>query len=155
MSRYFDTVNSPSLDLARKGVRLIKEDFGYDDAFHYQAETDFDATLTKYFPSGIDVYLDNVGVEMLEAALNHVNKHAKIPLCGMISGYSKVGRGGEEFDEFNRKGGEYAMVELSHLKEGKIGYSKLKTFHGTENFLESLGPLFTNSNVGRLVIQVK
>ncbi|XP_021822882.1 (+)-pulegone reductase-like [Prunus avium] len=27
---------------------------------------------------------------MLEAVLNHVNKNAKIPLCGMISGYNKV-----------------------------------------------------------------
>lgn len=27
---------------------------------------------------------------MLEAVLNHVNQHAKIPLCGMISGYNKV-----------------------------------------------------------------
>lgn len=47
-------------------------------------------TISRYFPNGIDVYLDNVGGEMLEAVLNHVNQHAKIPLCGMISGYNKV-----------------------------------------------------------------
>jgi NADPH-dependent curcumin reductase CurA len=27
---------------------------------------------------------------MLEAVLNHVNKHARIPVCGMISQYKKV-----------------------------------------------------------------
>jgi NADPH-dependent curcumin reductase CurA len=44
----------------------------------------------RYFPDGIDVYLDNVGGQMLEAVLNHVNKHARIPLSGMISQYNKV-----------------------------------------------------------------
>ena len=60
-------------------VKLIKEEFGYDDGFNYHKETDFDAALTKYFPNGIDVYLDNVGGKMLEAVLNHVNLHALIP----------------------------------------------------------------------------
>ncbi|KAI4334118.1 hypothetical protein L6164_018849 [Bauhinia variegata] len=71
-------------------VKLIKEEFGYDDAFNYKKQTDFDAALSKYFPNGIDVYLDNVGGKMLEAVLNHVNQHARIPLCGMISQYNKV-----------------------------------------------------------------
>nr|XP_027187308.1 2-alkenal reductase (NADP(+)-dependent)-like isoform X2 [Cicer arietinum] len=71
-------------------VKLIKEEFGYDDGFNYNSESDFDAALTKYFPDGIDVYLDNVGGKMLEAVLNHVNKYARIPLCGMISQYNKL-----------------------------------------------------------------
>ncbi|XP_039686100.1 2-alkenal reductase (NADP(+)-dependent) isoform X2 [Medicago truncatula] len=71
-------------------VNLIKEEFGYDDGFNYNAESDFDAALSKYFPDGIDVYLDNVGGKMLEAVLNHVNKYARIPLCGMISQYNQV-----------------------------------------------------------------
>ncbi|XP_068335898.1 2-alkenal reductase (NADP(+)-dependent)-like isoform X2 [Pyrus communis] len=154
-------------------VRLIKEEFGYDDAFNYHTETNFDAALSKYFPNGIDVYLDNVGGEMLEAALNHVNKHAKVPLCGMISGYNKVWTEREGVrnllnligKEVNMQGfmvgsyvhrfGEFATEMESHLKQGKIGYSKLKIFHGIETFLESLGSLFTSSNVGKVVIQVK
>ncbi|KAL6287355.1 hypothetical protein ACE6H2_011745 [Prunus campanulata] len=47
-------------------------------------------TIYGYFPNGIDVYLDNVGGRMLEAVFNHVNKHAKIPLGGMISEYNRV-----------------------------------------------------------------
>lgn len=46
--------------------------------------------IYRYFPDGIDIYFDNVGGKMLEAVLNHVNKHAKVSLCGMISGYNKV-----------------------------------------------------------------
>lgn len=51
--------------------------------------------------------------------------------------------------------GDFATEMESHLKQGKIGYSKLKIFHGIETFLESLGSLFTSSNVGKVVIQVK
>ncbi|VVA17604.1 PREDICTED: 2-alkenal reductase [Prunus dulcis] len=152
-------------------VRLIKEEFGYDDAFNYHKEKDFDAALSKYFPNGIDVYLDNVGGRMLEAVLNHVNKHAKIPLCGMISEYNKawteregvrnllnlVGKEvhmqgfmlGSYMDRF----GDFAKEMEGHLKHGKIG-SKIKIFHGIDKFLESLGSLFTSCNIGKVVIQV-
>nr|DAD23380.1 TPA_asm: hypothetical protein HUJ06_024843 [Nelumbo nucifera] len=71
-------------------VKLLKEEFGYDDAFNYKKEKDFDDALSKYFPNGIDVYLDNVGGEMLEAVLNHVNNKARIPVCGAISQYNQV-----------------------------------------------------------------
>ncbi|KAI5340318.1 PREDICTED: 2-alkenal reductase [Prunus dulcis] len=153
-------------------VRLLKEEFGYDDAFNYHTETDFDAALSNYFPNGIDVYLDNVGGKMLEAVLNHVNKNAKIPLCGMISGYNKVWTEREGVrnllnligKEVNMQGfmvgsylhrfGDFAKDMESHLKQGKIG-SKLKIFHGIETFLESLGSLFTSSNVGKVIVQVK
>lgn len=48
------------------------------------------SVMCRYFPDGIDVYLDNVGGKMLESVLNHVNKYARIPLCGMISQYNQV-----------------------------------------------------------------
>ncbi|KAM5580631.1 2-alkenal reductase (NADP(+)-dependent) [Rosa sericea] len=153
-------------------VKLIKEEFGYDDAFNYHKEKDFDAALTRYFPNGIDIYLDNVGGKMLEAVLNHVNKHAKVSLCGMISGYNKlwteregvrnllnligkqVKMQGYMVDSYFDRFGVFAKEMESHLKEGKI-VSKIKIVHGIENFLESLGSLFTSSNIGKVVIQVK
>ncbi|KAI3412233.1 LRRNT_2 domain-containing protein [Psidium guajava] len=71
-------------------ARLKEEEFGYDEAFNYKKETDLDAALSKYFPDGIDMYLDNVGGGMLEALLNHVNRGARIALCGMIFEYNKA-----------------------------------------------------------------
>ncbi|KAL6287358.1 hypothetical protein ACE6H2_011748 [Prunus campanulata] len=106
--------------------------------------------LMSYFPNGID---DNVGGKMLEAVLNHVNKNAKIPLCGMISGYNKeVNMQGFMVVSCLHRFGDFAKEMESHLKQGKIG-SKLKIFHGIETFLESLGSLFTSSNVGKVVVQ--
>ncbi|KAK0589021.1 hypothetical protein LWI29_008592 [Acer saccharum] len=153
-------------------VKLLKEELGYDDAFNYNTETSLDDALTKYFPDGIDVYLDNVGGEMLEAVLNHVNKHAHIALCGMISQYNKVwterygvrnllnmiGKEvkmegfliGSYLDRFP----EFTKDMESYIKQGKIT-CKHMIYYGIDSFLESLGSLFSSSNIGKVVIQVK
>ncbi|XP_027343347.1 2-alkenal reductase (NADP(+)-dependent)-like [Abrus precatorius] len=155
-----------------KKVKLIKEEFGYDDGFNYNKEEDLDAVLSKFFPNGIDVYLDNVGGKMLESVLNHVNHFARIPLCGMISQYNEVwteregvrnllNMVGKEVrmegfilkSHFNRFG-EFAKEMEGYMKEGKIK-SKNKINIGIESFLDSLNSLFTSSNIGKLVIQVK
>ncbi|XP_057730490.1 2-alkenal reductase (NADP(+)-dependent)-like [Arachis stenosperma] len=151
-------------------VKLMKEEFGYDDGFNYNKEADFDAALSKYFPDGIDVYVDNVGGKMLEAVLNHVNKHARIPLCGMISQYNKVwterdgvrnllnmvGKEvrmegfmiGSHFNRFD----DFAKEMKKYIKEGKVK-AKHKINIGIESVLDSLNSLFTSSNVGKVIIQ--
>ncbi|KAI9072992.1 hypothetical protein K1719_045025 [Acacia pycnantha] len=153
-------------------VKLIREEFGYDDGFNYHKETDYDATLSRYFPNGIDVYLDNVGGRMLEAVLNHVNKHARIPLCGMISQYNKVwteregvrnllNMVGKEvrmegfmLASYSHRFGEFAEAMERYIRERKVK-TKTKINLGIESFLESLASLFTSSNVGKVVVQVK
>ncbi|KAK2985133.1 hypothetical protein RJ640_000900 [Escallonia rubra] len=152
-------------------VKLLKEEFGYDDAFNYHKEADLDAALNKYFPSGIDIYLENVGGSMLEAVLNHVNKGARIPLCGMISQYNKIwteregvrnllniiGKEvrmegfliGSYLDRFE----DFAKEMEGYIKEGKIHF-KHNIYHGIESFPESLASLFSSSNAGKVCIQV-
>jgi NADPH-dependent curcumin reductase CurA len=46
--------------------------------------------LGKLCPDGIDVYFENVGGAHLEAALEHMNMHGRIALCGMISHYNET-----------------------------------------------------------------
>ncbi|KAF8410730.1 hypothetical protein HHK36_003267 [Tetracentron sinense] len=153
-------------------VKLLKEEFGYDDAFNYNTETDFDAALSKYFPTGIDIYFENVGGKMLEAVLNHVNTRARIPVCGMISQYNQVwseregvrnllNMVGKEVrmegflvGSYLNRFGDFAKEMESYMKQGKIS-SKHKIYNGIESFLESLASMFSSSNVGKVVIQVK
>ncbi|KAH9800249.1 PKS ER domain-containing protein [Citrus sinensis] len=66
-------------------VAILKEKLGFDDAFNYKEETDLKATLKRYFPDGIDVYFDNVGGEMLEAAVANMNLFGRVAACGVIS----------------------------------------------------------------------
>ncbi|KAJ7948147.1 2-alkenal reductase (NADP(+)-dependent) [Quillaja saponaria] len=153
-------------------VKLIKEEFGYDDGFNYNKETDFEAALSKHFPNGIDIYLDNVGGKMLEAVLNHVNKKATVSICGMMSEYNKVWTEREGIrnllnvvgkevriegfmiGSYLNRFGEFAKEMEEYMKEGKLKY-KNKINNGIESFLESLRSLFSSSNVGKVIIQVK
>jgi NADPH-dependent curcumin reductase CurA len=68
-------------------VRLLQEEYGFDVAFDYHKKAVVDS-LREAAPGGIDVYFDNVGGEHLEAALDVLNPHGRIVLCGMISQYN-------------------------------------------------------------------
>ncbi|KNA23022.1 hypothetical protein SOVF_028390 [Spinacia oleracea] len=152
-------------------VKLLKEEFGFDEVINYKKEPDLDAALSKYFPNGIDIYFENVGGKTLEAVLNHVNTYARIPLSGMISQYNEVWTEREGVrnllnmvgKEVHMQGfmlrsymhlfGDFATEMGGYLKEQKLT-SKLKINKGIESFLDSMGSLFTSSNIGKVVIQV-
>ncbi|CAN6681194.1 unnamed protein product [Malus baccata var. baccata] len=72
---------------SKEKVALLKAKLGFDDAFNYKEEPDLKSTLKKYFPDGIDIYFDNVGSEMLEAAVENMNTFGRVAVCGVISEY--------------------------------------------------------------------
>ena len=47
-----------------------------------------DARLRELCPDGIDLYFDNVGGDILDAALAHIAQNARVVLCGGISRYN-------------------------------------------------------------------
>ncbi|KAJ0972962.1 hypothetical protein J5N97_020921 [Dioscorea zingiberensis] len=69
-------------------VELLKTKFGFDDAFNYKKEKSLGAALRRCFPEGIDIYFDNVGGAMLDAALLNMRDNGRISACGMISQYN-------------------------------------------------------------------
>lgn len=48
--------------------------------------------LKRAAPDGIDRLFENSGGPMFEAAINLLNNHAKIALCGLIDGYNRAER---------------------------------------------------------------
>ena len=69
--------------------RHIVEELGFDAAIDYKSENVL-AALREHCPEGIDVYFDNVGGEILDAALACLARGARIPLCGAISQYNST-----------------------------------------------------------------
>ncbi len=63
----------------------LLDDLGLDAAFNYKREVDFDRQLEQLCPEGIDVYFDNVGGAITDAAIRRLNVGARICVCGQIS----------------------------------------------------------------------
>ena len=69
-----------------KCQRLIDE-LGYDAAVNYRDAEDLSTAINDACPGGVDVYFDNIGGPLLEAAINNINEKARIILCGAINDY--------------------------------------------------------------------
>jgi NADPH-dependent curcumin reductase CurA len=66
---------------------VLLADLGFDAAIDYKAEN-LRAALREHAPGGVDVYLDNVGGEVLAAVLTRLARGARIIICGAISQYN-------------------------------------------------------------------
>ena len=64
----------------------IQDELGYDAAINYKTQPVYKA-LKEIAPQGIDVYFDNVGGDILEAALFRMNLFGRIACCGAVSQY--------------------------------------------------------------------
>src|SRR5580698_9819443 len=67
---------------------IVKE-LGYDVAIDYKSE-DLRKALGAACPKGIDVFFDNVGGEILDAALGQLAMRARVVICGAISQYNNT-----------------------------------------------------------------
>ncbi|HSE37161.1 MAG TPA: NADP-dependent oxidoreductase [Blastocatellia bacterium] len=69
-------------------IAYLTEELGFDAGFNYKTVSDYTAKLRELCPKGIDVYFDNVGGEITDAAFGLINTRARISICGQISQYN-------------------------------------------------------------------
>jgi NADPH-dependent curcumin reductase CurA len=146
--------------------------YACDACIDYRNTPDISAAIGKEFPNGIDVYFDNVGGEILEAAIDHLAKLARIAICGMISSYndSEPSPGPKNLwnllvhtarmegfltsDYFGTPGCEAAYRQIGQwLKDGKLN-ARLDIREDFENVPEIFDELFSGGNHGRLIVKV-
>jgi len=65
----------------------IVDELGYDVAIDYKGPN-FKAELADAVKSGVDVYFDNVGGEILESIVPHFNIFGRIVACGTLTDYN-------------------------------------------------------------------
>ena len=70
--------------------RFVVDELGFDACIDYKGE-DVPARLRELCPGGIDVYFDNVGGTILQAALFAMKNHGRIACCGAVSQYDGGG----------------------------------------------------------------
>jgi len=69
-------------------VELLKSELHFDEAINYKTTPDLSKAIQDACPDGVDIYFDNVGGEVSDAVLAHINKFARIAVCGAISLYN-------------------------------------------------------------------
>jgi NADPH-dependent curcumin reductase len=62
-------------------------ELGFDSALDHRAH-DFKHQLEAATPDGIDVYFENVGGHVWDAAFPRLNAFARIPVCGLVAHYN-------------------------------------------------------------------
>jgi NADPH-dependent curcumin reductase CurA len=66
--------------------QVLTERLGFDAAVDHRSPT-FADDLRQACPDGVDVYFDNVGGPVLDAALRRMNTHGRVVCCGAVSQY--------------------------------------------------------------------
>ena len=66
----------------------LLQQLGVDAVVNYRQEDDLAAALARACPEGVNVYFDNVGGHLLDAALTAMAEGGRIVGCGMISDYN-------------------------------------------------------------------
>jgi hypothetical protein len=150
-------------------VDLLKNKFGFDQAFNYKEENDLNAALKRHFPEGIDIYFENVGGKMLDAVLLNMKLHGRIAVCGLISQYNLAEQEGIRnlyclitkrlrmqgflVAEYYHLYPKFLELVLPHIRNGEIVYVE-DTAHGLESASAALVGLFSGRNVGKQVVLV-
>jgi len=73
---------------SQEKVRYLTSELGFEAAFNYKDTSDYYGGLRELCPNGIDIYFDNVGGEITDAAVRLINTRARIAVCGQISQYN-------------------------------------------------------------------
>lgn len=148
----------------------VCEELGLDACIDYRNE-DVRNALKTHCPNGIDVYFDNVGGEILDAALSRLAMHARVVICGAISQYNNmeamrgpanymsllVNRARMEgfvvFD-YAKRYGEAAREMGGWMAEGRLR-TRIDEREGIRSFPETFRMLFRGENFGKLVVRVQ
>jgi NADPH-dependent curcumin reductase CurA len=154
---------------AQKCQWLIDE-LGFDAAVDYRTGN-LHKALKEACPKGIDVYFDNTGGEVLNAALSRMNLWGRVACCGAISNYDTgtpaPGPAGvpgllvtkrirmEGFivmDFYNRKREADAAL-AAWVEQGKIK-AAVDVVEGFEKMPSALSGMFAGHNRGKLMVRV-
>jgi NADPH-dependent curcumin reductase CurA len=150
-------------------VILLKDELHFDAAFNYH-RVGLGNALKVECPHGVDLYFDNVGGEISDMVLQHINKGARIMICGQISQYNNTepsvgpriqpllltksalmqGFSARNYALQFDKG----LEELTTwLKEGKL-ISRQTIIKGFENLPMAFIGLFQGKNTGKCLVEI-
>lgn len=151
-------------------VALAKARYGYDAAIDYRASPDIAADIAAACPDGIDVFFDNTGGVIGDAARALMNVGGRIVQCGTasIASWDPLPAGPRaERQVLTKRLSWSGFVIFDHLAEFSTTAAKLTTLldagrlvfdedisHGLERAPEVLEGLYRGDNRGKAIISL-
>ena len=155
----------------KEKCRFLKNTLKLDGTIDYQSCDDLSEAIKADVEDGIELFFDNVGGKILDAALANMCNKGRIIASGSISQYSHMGNRKEQYGVKNlpmvtaKRLRMEGFLILDHLKEvpgilkrmeqwlqdGKL-VSKNDIVHGLENAQNALPRLFSGGNIGKLAV---
>ena len=145
---------------------LVTNELGFDHALDYRSPR-LGEELLELFPSGPDIYFDNVGGDVSQTIMSIMYRPARVIECGQISTYDDpdggwkvdirpIHRNGLRFESFTpsqfREFLPAAEAQLAHwVQAGQIKALESRT-HGLDSAAIGLLDLFRGRNVGKAIV---
>jgi NADPH-dependent curcumin reductase CurA len=154
---------------SQEKVDFLQDECGFDRAFNYKHGSILEQ-LNQAAPDGIDVYFDNVGGPMLEAALSTLRLNGRIIACGSISDYNaehpKPGpsnlfnvirqrltmKGLIVGDHLDRRP-EFEEEVGNYFKTGKLKNEETIII-GLDRAVNAFIGLFEGENIGKMIVKL-
>ncbi|HET8735545.1 MAG TPA: NADP-dependent oxidoreductase [Pricia sp.] len=151
-------------------LRLMKEKFGFDHGINYKTTENMVTAIGEGCPNGVDVYFDNVGGEILDAAMENINKNGRVINCGAISLYNETDiPTGPRYEgtmvrktvlmqgflvrDHVKEFGPATQQLGQWLNEGKLTYEET-IVDGFENIPQAFLDLFKGKNKGKMIVRI-
>jgi NADPH:quinone reductase len=151
-------------------IRFLTGELGFDGGFNYKENPDYVAKLKELCPNGIDIYFDNVGGEITDAAVRLLNTRARIGVCGQISqyGYEQPQMGPRWLGQLTIKQAKAEGFQVTQFADRyEEGYKQLTTWlnqkklryredivEGLENAPRAFIGMLQGRNIGKQLVKV-
>ena len=151
-------------------IDYLRDELGFDAVINYKSASDLTAELAAACPDGIDVYFDNVGGDITQAAFSLINYHARIVVCGQTSQYndsssangaiapnlliknSAMMKGFVVYDYADRN--DEATAKLGQwIRHGQLRYRE-NIVDGLENAPQAFIDLFSGHSFGKQLVRL-
>ncbi len=151
-------------------IKLLTDTFGFDDGINYKTTENMRKAVKDACPNGVDVYFDNVGGEILDAAIANMNRFGRVVNCGAISLYNETEQPtgprletslvkkslkmqGFIVRDFQDDFKDIVPQLAAWLNEDKLTYEET-IVEGFKNIPQAFIDLFNGKNKGKMVVKV-
>ena len=146
----------------------LTEVAGFDGCFNYKDENPADG-IKRLCPDGVDIYFDNVGGDILDAAMNQLALGARVILCGLMAQYNTdnpppgpnpgtiiraraLVKGLVVYDHFGKQA-EFLDKATKWINSGQIKFVEDVT-DGLVNAPDAFCTLMAGGNFGKTIVKI-